>query len=173
MQQNLNLKSFINNLQQQLTMQRSKFEINKRKNERYTKQFNRQFQKQIYYSGKNPNSYLVSGVKYQYEHIKSCNYLWSQYITINAHNLKQYSETETPPMGKNSKLMSKPWKLKIDICQNSSQSSKTSNSHSTISMPRISKQSRTREATTSLSTGSSTLKTQRTNPRRATNTWKC
>jgi hypothetical protein len=34
---------------------------------------NREFDKELYYSGKNPNSYLISGVKSQYENMKNCN----------------------------------------------------------------------------------------------------
>lgn len=75
MEENLNLKSFINNLQDQLALQKNRLEINKRKNEKYTKQINREFSKEMYYSGKNPNSYLISGVKSQYENMKNCNFL--------------------------------------------------------------------------------------------------
>lgn len=74
LEENLNLKTFINSLQDQLAIQRSRLEVSRRKNEKVSKQINREFEKEIYYSGKNPSSYLISGVKGQYENIKNCNY---------------------------------------------------------------------------------------------------
>ena len=45
--------------------------MSKKKTVKYAKQFNREFEKELYYSGKNPSSYLFSGIKQQYENIKN------------------------------------------------------------------------------------------------------
>jgi len=47
-------------------MQRGRLEMNNKKTFKFMKQINREFDKELYYSGKNPNSYMISGVKQQY-----------------------------------------------------------------------------------------------------------
>lgn len=47
---------------------RTKIESLTSKNSKYTKQFNREFEKKMYWNG--TNSYMISGVKAQYDKLK-------------------------------------------------------------------------------------------------------
>lgn len=51
---------------------RTKIETLTSKNSKYTKQFNREFEKKMYWNG--PNTYMISGVKAQYERLKAGTY---------------------------------------------------------------------------------------------------
>ena len=83
-EENLNLKKFINELQSQLTAQKRKLERSKKKTTKMNRQLNREFEKEMYYSGKTSNSYLVSGVKLQYQKAQERTIAINKYITINA-----------------------------------------------------------------------------------------
>lgn len=67
-EENLHLRQQINKLKDELAKNKTKIENLSSKNHRYTKQFNREFEKKMYWNGS--NSYLISGIKAQYQKLK-------------------------------------------------------------------------------------------------------
>ena len=75
-EQNLHLKKQLNKMKDELMKSKTKIEMLSSKNSKYTKQFNRQFEKKMYWTGN--NSYLISGIKAQYEKLKECKHYLTQ-----------------------------------------------------------------------------------------------
>ena len=87
--------------------------MSKKKTVKYAKQFNREFEKELYYSGKNPSSYLFSGIKQQYENIKNRINYSIQSISKSAKKLISYLNNQLILSFNNSRFLMNNYLKKI------------------------------------------------------------
>ena len=105
-------------MKDEIAKSRTKIESLTSKNSKYTKQFNREFEKKMYWNG--TNSYMISGVKAQYDKLKEGTSCLIQNLRIRRWNVISLKESCLNPELLNSKFTLKLFSRKIRNLQRES-----------------------------------------------------